>query len=122
MSWYLKVLRNYATFSGRARRQEFWMFVLFNVIFAFALRVVDHIAGLTYGPNGSQGILHSIYMLLVLIPGIAVATRRLHDIGKSGWYLFVAFVPCIGGLMLLYWYILEGNPGTNDYGADPKSA
>lgn len=121
MSWYLKVLRNYATFSGRARRQEFWMFVLFNLVIAFALRVVDHFAGLTYGPNGSQGILHSIYMLAVLIPGIAVATRRLHDIGKSGFYLFVAFVPCIGGFMLLYWYILDGNPGTNAYGADPKS-
>ena len=121
MSWYLKVLKKYATFSGRASRREFWMFVLFNLIISFGLRVIDHFTGLTYGPNGSQGFLNSFYTLLVFIPGLAVAVRRLHDTGRSGWYLFVVCIPFIG-VILLYWYILESNPGDNAYGPNPQTS
>jgi uncharacterized membrane protein YhaH (DUF805 family) len=96
------------------------MFVLFNVVIAFGLRFVDHAAGLTYD-HGRQGILHTLYVLFVLLPGIAVSVRRLHDIGKSGWHLLVALVPCVGGFILLYWHCLDSESGTNAYGPNPKT-
>jgi uncharacterized membrane protein YhaH (DUF805 family) len=122
MSWYLKCLRQYADVSGRARRKEFWMFVLFNLLIVVALRIVDHATGLTYGRHGGQGFLHSFYTLVVFIPGVAVAVRRMHDIGKSGWHLLVAFIPLVGAFVLLYWYAKDGDPGANAYGANPKAA
>ena len=106
MNYYLKVLQNYATFSGRARRSEFWYFFLFNVIIAFGFRFVD---GLIQVPQ-----LANIYMLAALIPSIAVGVRRMHDVGKSGWYLLIP----------IYSFILavtEGKQGTNEYGSDPKN-
>lgn len=79
MKWYLKVVRdNYANFKGRATRQEYWMFVLFNLIFSYSLSILGYFTGLA--------ILSSIYSLAILLPSIAVAVRRLHDTGKSGWY------------------------------------
>jgi uncharacterized membrane protein YhaH (DUF805 family) len=122
MSWYLKVLKNYAVFSGRARRQEYWMFVLFNVLISVGLNVIDRAAGLTYGPHNAHGILHSIYSLAVLLPSLAVSVRRLHDIGKSGWSLLVALIPCIGAFILLYWHVQDGEAGDNAYGPNPKTA
>ncbi|AUS04795.1 DUF805 domain-containing protein [Pseudotamlana carrageenivorans] len=83
MKWYKKVLSQYTDFKGRSRRQEFWMFVLFNFIFAFIAAAIDNILGLAYNDNGT-GPISLIYGLAVLIPGLAVAVRRLHDIGKSG--------------------------------------
>ena len=116
MNWYLDVLKNkYALFSGRARRMEYWMFTLFNVIISFALGFIEGILG---GP----GILGLIYGLAVLIPGIAVTIRRLHDTDRSGWWLLIIFVPIIGALVLLVFMILEGTPGENQYGPNPKEA
>jgi uncharacterized membrane protein YhaH (DUF805 family) len=120
MSWYLHVLKNYATFSGRAHRREFWMFVLINLIISAVLNGIDRAAGLTFA-NGSQGILATVYAVAVFLPGIALSVRRLHDIGKPGFYLLLAFIPCLGGLLLLYWYIQDSNPGPNAYGANPKT-
>lgn len=119
MEWYLKVVRdNYANFNGRARRKEYWMFVLVNFIIALVLGAVDRMAGLTYS---GQGILSSIYSLLVFIPGLAAVVRRLHDTGRSGWnYLWV--FTCIGILYVLYLTIIEGDHGQNNYGPDPKSS
>jgi uncharacterized membrane protein YhaH (DUF805 family) len=88
MKWYLKVVRdNYANFNGRASRQEYWMFFLFNIIFAFVAGFVDAFLGL--------GFLYLLYVLAVFIPGLAVAVRRLHDVGKSGWWYLIALVPFI---------------------------
>lgn len=115
MDWYLKVLRQYADFEGRARRTEYWMFALFNIIIAFVLGFVE---GLVGGP----GILGFLYGLAVLLPGIAVSVRRLHDTGKSGWLLLIAFIPLIGAIVLLVFMVMDSQPGDNQYGPNPKMA
>ncbi|RYJ38089.1 MULTISPECIES: DUF805 domain-containing protein [Flavobacterium] len=107
------VFENYANFSGRARRQEYWMFTLVNAIIYIALGVIDGVAGLTFGP-GKTGILSLVYNLLVLIPSLAVAVRRMHDVAKSGWYILIP----IYNLILA---CTEGEKGPNQYGADPKN-
>ena len=91
MNWYLAVLKNYAGFSGRARRKEYWMFVLFNMIFAIVAMILDNVLGLTAGEL-PYGVFYFLYMLAVLIPGLAVAVRRLHDVGKSGWMILIALI------------------------------
>jgi uncharacterized membrane protein YhaH (DUF805 family) len=106
MKYYLKVLQNYATFSGRARRSEYWYFFLFNVIIAIVLGIVSGMMGTT--------ILSNIYSLAVLIPGIAVGVRRMHDVGKSGWFLLIP----IYNLILA---CTDGTQGDNEYGTDPKA-
>lgn len=107
------VLENYANFNGRARRKEYWMFFLANVIISIVLGIVDGIAGLTFGPS-KTGILGLIYNMAVLIPSIAVAVRRMHDVGKSGWFVLAP----IYNLILA---CTEGEKGPNEYGADPKN-
>ena len=119
MNWYMKVLKNYANFSGRARRKEYWFFVLFNAIFAIAAIIVDNLLGLAiqdtiYGP------FYLLYVLATFIPGIAVSIRRLHDIGKSGWYFLLVFIPCVGGIILLVFDLTPGDTYENEYGPDPK--
>jgi uncharacterized membrane protein YhaH (DUF805 family) len=112
VDWYLKVLKQYADFNGRARRKEYWMFVLVNLIISLVLGVI---AGIIKMP-----ILGTIYSLAVLIPGVAVSVRRMHDIGKSGWVLLLGLIPLIGAIVLLIWAASEGNSGSNPYGPDPK--
>lgn len=121
MEWYLKVLKNYANFEGRARRKEYWMFFLFNTIFAVGATIIDNILGLAIA-NVGYGPIYIIYGLALLIPGLAVLVRRLHDIGKSGWMIFVALIPLIGGIWLIVLLATEGTTGRNDYGPDPKGA
>ncbi len=104
MNYYLKVLQNYATFTGRAGRSEYWYFFLFNVIIAIVLGVVGGLIKTT--------ILSTIYSLAVLVPGIAVGVRRMHDVGKSGWYLLIPFYN-------LFLAISEGEQGQNEYGPAP---
>lgn len=119
MKWYLKVLKQYADFSGRARRTEYWMFVLFNLIFAIVAIILDNVIGTAIEGVG-YGLLYFIYALAVLIPALAVAVRRLHDIGKSGWMILIGLIPFIGGIWLLVLFVTEGNEGENEYGKDPK--
>jgi uncharacterized membrane protein YhaH (DUF805 family) len=113
MNGYLATLKKYADFSGRARRTEYWMFFLFNLIIAIVLGVIDTVIG-------SPGIIGLIFALAILVPAIAVGVRRLHDTDRSGWWLLIAFVPLIGGLVLLVFFVLDGTPGQNKYGANPK--
>lgn len=120
MNWYLKVLKNYAVFNGRARRKEYWFFVLFNLIFAIAAMILDNMLGLAI-PDVGYGPIYMLYALGTLLPAIAVTVRRLHDIGKSGWYFLLAFVPCVGGIILLVFGLTPGDMGDNEYGPDPKS-
>lgn len=120
MHWFTDVIKQYATFSGRARRKEFWMFVLFSWIISIALSIVDRAAGLT-NSTGS-GVLGSIFSLAILIPSLAVAARRLHDTGRSAAWLFLIFAIVIGWIVLLVFYIQEGAAGDNQYGPDPKAA
>ncbi len=119
MEWYLKVIKNYATFSGRARRKEYWMFTLFNIIFAIVAMILDNILG-TASPQTGYGIIYLLYSLFVLIPGIAVLIRRLHDTGKSGWMILVSLIPIAGPIWLLVLLVTEGTKGANEYGPDPK--
>lgn len=121
MEWYLKVVRdNYANFEGRARRQEYWMFVLFNLIFIIAIALVSGVlAGLLDAPGFM--FLYIIYVLAVFIPSLAVAVRRLHDVGKSGWFYLISLIPLIGGIWLFVLFVTEGDKGANQYGPDPKA-
>ena len=119
MSWYIKVLKNYAVFSGRARRKEYWMFVLFNVIFAVALTIIDLVTGL-YSKSANIGLFTSIYSLAVLVPTLAVSVRRLHDTNHSGWWYFIALVPLAGAIILLVFFVRDSEPTYTQYGPNPK--
>ena len=119
MDWYLKVLKNYFGFSGRARRKEYWMFFLFNLVIAIVLGIVDNMAGLV--SDSGYGVLGSLYALAILIPSIAVGVRRLHDTGRTGWWLLIGLIPLIGAIVLLVFFVLEGTSGPNEYGPDPKA-
>ena len=121
MEWMLMPYRRYAEFSGRSRRKEYWMYVLFNIIVAVVLSILEGVAGLSQ-MVGPYGPLTALFVLGSLVPSIAVSIRRLHDTDRSGWWLLLALVPIIGSLVLLYFYILEGTRGQNEYGADPKGA
>lgn len=120
MDWYLKVLKNYVGFSGRARRKEYWMFVLFSIIAAVIAMVLDNILGLASKTTG-YGPIYMLYALAVFLPSLAVGIRRLHDIGKSGWWTLLCFVPLIGAIVLIVWAATEGDRGDNAYGPDPKA-
>lgn len=115
MEWYLKVVRdNYANFEGRARRKEFWMFALFNLIIAIGINIIQWIIGFDF-------FLSLIYSLAIIIPSIAVGVRRLQDIGKSWVFLLIGFIPILGALVLIYFFVQEGDQGPNEYGPDPKA-
>jgi len=119
MNWYLEVLKKYTEFNGRARRKEYWMFVLFNILIMIVLLIIDKVIG-TYSMKSGVGLLQVIYSLAVLIPGLAVTVRRLHDSGKSGWWILIGLVPFVGGIVLLIFMVLESQAGDNEYGAYPK--
>lgn len=119
MNWYLAVLKNYAGFSGRARRKEYWMFVLFNMIFGIIAMILDNVLGIAMEGIG-YGPIYGLYLLAIIIPSIAVGVRRLHDVGKSGWMMLITFIPLIGAIWLLVLFVTDGNPDENQYGANPK--
>ena len=105
----------YVTFSGRATRSEYWWFTLFNMIVSVVLNIVDMaVIG--------AGVLGGIYSLVVLLPAISVLVRRLHDVGRSGWWFWIMLVPVIGFFVLLYWTVSAGTEGDNDYGSSDGSA
>jgi uncharacterized membrane protein YhaH (DUF805 family) len=111
MEWYIKVLKNYAGFDGRASRQEYWMFVLFNILISIGISIVSNV--LRSITKTDQNILGLIYNLAVLVPSIAVAIRRMHDTGRSGWW---SIVPIAG----LIFAIEAGSPEANKYGPSPN--
>jgi len=113
MNWYLEVLKKYAVFGGRARRKEFWMFTLFNIIIVLVLGFVEGILGIA--PQSDQSVLAGIYQLAVMIPAIAVGVRRMHDTDHSGWWLLFPIVNLILAGR-------EGQQGANRFGPDPKTA
>jgi len=113
MDWYIAVLKKYAEFNGRARRKEFWFFTLFNMIAYVILGVIDTVTGI--------GVLTLVYSLGVLVPGLAVGARRLHDTGRSGWWLLIALIPLIGTIVLIVFFVLDSDPGDNAYGPNPKA-
>ena len=110
MNWYIKVISNYTAFEGRARRKEFWMFFLINLIISAILQVIDFTV---FGIDNELNPISTIYSLAVLLPNIAVSIRRMHDINKSGWYMLIP----IYNIVL---FATEGDRGENDFGSDPK--
>lgn len=117
MNWYLKVWTQYADFKGRARRKEYWMFVLVNIILGIIANILDYALG--FGMEGI-GLIGGLYSLAVLIPGIAVSVRRLHDVGKSGWMLLIVLLPLIGFIWLLVLMVTDSQEGANKWGNNPK--
>ncbi len=120
MEWMLMPLRRYAEFSGRSRRKEYWMVVLFEIIVLVVLSIVESVLGLTGMVAGAYGPLTALFLLAVLIPGLAVGARRLHDTNRSGWWLLLGLVPLIGAIVLIFFFASDGTSGDNQYGPDPK--
>lgn len=112
MDWFLLALKQYGTFSGRARRKEYWYFVLFYLMVLIGLSLLDALLGF--------GLLSTVFVLAMLLPNIAVGVRRLHDTGRSGWWLLIGMVPLLG-LVLIYFLVLDSEPGDNPYGPNPKA-
>lgn len=115
MNYYPDAWKNFATFQGRARRQAYWLFILINIGVSLVVGIID-------GVLATGGMLSGLYSLAVLLPSIAIAVRRLHDTGRSGWWLFIALVPLIGAVVLLIFFIGDSQPGENKYGPNPKAA
>ncbi|WP_137181828.1 DUF805 domain-containing protein [Roseomonas sp. AR75] len=109
-------LNKYGTFTGRARRSEFWFFWLFNVLVQSASSILDAIVFSEIQP------ITALTSLALLLPGLAVAVRRLHDNGRSGWWILIGLVPLVGWIVLLVWYLSRGGDGPNRFGPDPRDA
>ncbi len=125
MEWMLMPLRRYADFSGRSQRMEFWMFSLFCALISSALLIF----GFNFSSDDGEDLtgLNTLFLILLvgfalftLIPSIAVTVRRFHDQDKSGWFYLLGFIPYVGGLILLVFMCIEGTPGPNRFGPDPK--
>jgi len=114
MDYYMGVLKNYTKFSGRARRKEYWMFVLINLIISIILGIIASVIRFQ--------ALTTIYALAILIPSLAVGVRRLHDTNRSGWWYLIALIPVIGAIVLIVFLATEGQAETNKYGSNPKVA
>ena len=118
MSYFLNaVVHHYADFSGRARRKEYFLFVLFSLIVGFVAWLID---GMLIIFDRGFPIVSLLWQLFLFLPGWAVAVRRLHDVGKSGWFLLIALIPVVGSIWLFVLYCTDGQPGINAYGPNPK--
>ncbi|MFY9243120.1 MAG: DUF805 domain-containing protein [Polaribacter sp.] len=130
MNWYLKVLKEYVTFTGRARRKEFWMFTLFHLIIVSILvsLIVLSSDGFFSARYSSEPQAPSIFLIILLVlyilgtflPGLAVTVRRLHDTNKSGWWYLISFVPYIGSFIILIFTCMDSYPRQNQWGENPK--
>lgn len=118
MDWYFKVLKNYVGFSGRARRKEYWMFVLVNFVLTGVLSILDKMLGLRIA--GDEGMLTTVYGVFIFLPYWAVQFRRLHDTDRSAWWLLLLLIPVVGWLIILAFNCQNGTPGVNKFGRDPK--
>lgn len=119
MKWFLKALQGYAVFEGRSQRSEYWFFVLFYLLISIAAGIVDGLFG-TFDMNSGLGAVGLLVTLGLLLPSITVGVRRLHDIGRSGWWLLLGLVPVIGWIVLLVFAVMDSTPGVNEYGPNPK--
>ena len=114
MNYYLGALKKYAVFSGRSCRKEYWMFILINMIVVIGISAIDKIAG-------TKGIIGTLYGFAIIIPALALTLRRLHDVGKSGYWYFICLIPFIGTLWLLMLLIKDSEEGSNRFGENLKN-
>ncbi len=130
MNWMLLPYRRYADFSGRSRRREYWMFLLFYILVYIGLSVlfgtneaVRTPTGFGYGSRliGGAGIVGALFALFSFVPSLALSVRRLHDQDRSGWMLLLGLIPFFGGIILIVFMCLDGTRGPNSYGPDPKN-
>jgi len=120
MKWFLEALtKKYATFEGRARRAEYWYFMLFYALAVIALAIVDGIAG-TFSDDAGVGLFSGLFLLATILPSLAVTVRRLHDTDRSGWWVLINLIPFIGALVLFVFAVLDSQPGANRFGPNPK--
>ena len=116
---YKAMWKNYAKFSGRARRSEYWWVILAQTLISTAFSLINMVAG-DSALGAVANVVISVYGLAKLIPMISLAVRRLHDIEKSGWWYLLNCIPCIGSIILIVFFCKEGTAGSNRYGDDPK--
>ncbi len=119
MKWYLAVVKKYAVFSGRARRKEYWMFCLFNFLFIVGAILLDNLLGTAIKGIG-YGLIYGLYVLAMLLPSFGVGIRRMHDVGKSGWFFLIGLIPIVGSIWILILLCSDGNAAENKYGLNPK--
>lgn len=119
MKWYLMAWQRCLQFTGRSRRTEYWMFVLINILVAIAIALMDLMLG-TVDEQTQTGTFSTLYSLVVFLPTLALTVRRLHDTGRSGWWVLISLIPILGVIVLLVFMVLDGEAGDNDYGANPK--
>lgn len=111
--WYIDMWKNATNFDGRSRRKAYWMVVLVNFVITFIMAALSLFFWII-------DVIMTIYCIALILPGISLGIRRLHDIGKSGWWLLIGFVPIIGSVVLLIFYCMDSVPGENEYGPNPK--
>ena len=119
MHWYIEVLKKYVVFEGRARRKEYWIFVLISSLILIFLSLIDEMTGWKVWDD--EGVLGLLYSIAVFVPTLAVLVRRLHDTDRSGWWILIALIPLVGAIVLLVFLILKGSEGDNRFGPDPKA-
>lgn len=119
LNWYFAALRKYAVFHGRARRKEFWYFFLFFVIFVWLAMFLDVVLG-TFSMELETGLLSGCFSVAMAVPYVAVSVRRLHDTDRSGWWFLIQLIPIVGTIWYLVLLVLDGQPGENRFGSDPK--
>lgn len=118
MKWFIAAMKKAFDFSGRSRRKEYWMFILFTFIISIPLTIIDTVLGLEFAED--MGILSTLFSIILIVPSISVTVRRLHDIGKSGLWILLNLIPVIGQIVLLVFSVKDSNPGNNIYGPNPK--
>lgn len=118
--YFLEGLKKYAEFKGRARRKAYWYFVLFSLIISFVLSYIDTLLG-TYSIESGIGLLSGLFSLSIIVPSIAITVRRLHDTGRTGWWVLLGFIPILN-LVLIFFMVLDSQPEENSYGPNPKPA
>ena len=128
MNYYINVFKNYINISDRTGRKEFWIFMLINVIFIMIAELLDRQLGICFKMDIGYGLqvlpvgyIYAFYALVTFVPTIAVQVRRLHDVGKTGWFFFLFLIPVIGAIYLLVLYCTASNPGDNAYGPEPTN-
>lgn len=119
MDWYISAFEKYATVNGRASRKEYWCFVIFHLFFILTFGFIDFLIGAFYAKLGI-GLLSGMYVLFSFSPAISVAVRRLHDTGRTGWWLLFYLIPLIGAIVICVFLVLDSEPKENKYGNNPK--